>query len=84
MALFHRLRDLFSLNPELVLYDITSTYFEGAAAVGFARHGHSRDGKPHNVQVIVAVVMVSGWPIPPSSRLGRQRGGPHHRRQGYQ
>ena len=63
MALYHRLRDLFSFKPELVLYDITSTYFEGAGPVGFAKHGHSRDGKPHNVQVIVAVVMVSGWPI---------------------
>jgi transposase len=63
VALYHRLRDLFSFKPELVLYDITSTYFEGAGPVGFAKHGHSRDGKPHNVQVIVAVVMVSGWPI---------------------
>src|SRR6516164_3065617 len=63
VALFHRLRDLFSLKPELVLYDITSTYFEGAGPVDFARHGYSRDGKPHNVQVIVAVVMVCGWPI---------------------
>src|SRR3954449_5366407 len=63
VALYHRLRDLFSLKPELVLYDITSTYFEGTGPVGFAKHGHSRDGKPHNVQVIVAVVMVSGWPI---------------------
>jgi transposase len=63
LALYHRLRDLFSIKPELVLYDITSTYFEGAGPVGFAKHGHSRDGKPHNVQVIVAVVMVSGWPI---------------------
>jgi len=63
LALYHRLRDLFSLKPELVLYDITSTYFEGTGPVGFAKHGHSRDGKPHNVQVIVAVVMVSGWPI---------------------
>jgi hypothetical protein len=63
LALYHRLRDLFSLKPELVLYDITSTYLEGAGPIGFARHGHSRDGKPHNVQVIVAVVMVSGWPI---------------------
>ena len=30
VALYHRLRDLFSLKPDLVLYDITSTYFEGA------------------------------------------------------
>ena len=63
VALYHRLRDLFSFKPELVLYDITSSYFEGAGPVGFAKHGHSRDGKPHNVQVIVAVVMVAGWPI---------------------
>jgi transposase len=63
LALYHRLRDLFSLKPELVLYDITSTYSEGAGPAGLARHGHSRDGKPHNVQVIVAVVMASGWPI---------------------
>jgi transposase len=46
-----------------VLYDITSTYFEGAGPAGFAKHGYSRDGKPHNVQVIVGVVMVAGWPI---------------------
>src|SRR5512142_2847888 len=63
VALYHRLRDLFSLKPELVLYDITSTYFEGAGPAGLAKHGHSRDGKPHDVQVIVAVVMVAGWPI---------------------
>jgi transposase len=61
--LYNRLRDLFSLKPDLVLYDITSTYFEGAGPVNFARNGHSRDNKPHNVQVIVGVVMVAGWPI---------------------
>jgi transposase len=63
VALYHRLRDLFSLRPDLVLYDITSTYFEGAGPRDLARHGHSRDGKPQNVQVIVGVVMVAGWPI---------------------
>jgi transposase len=63
VALYHRLRDLFSLKPDLVLYDITSTYFEGAGPHDFARHGYSRDGKPRNVQVIVGVVMVAGWPI---------------------
>src|SRR5713101_288688 len=29
VGLYHRLRDLFSLQPDLVLYDITSTYFAG-------------------------------------------------------
>ena len=51
------------MRPTGLRCDITGTYFEGAGPAGFARHGHSRDGKPHNVQVIVAVVMVSGWPI---------------------
>src|SRR6516225_6633513 len=63
LALYHRLRDLFSLKPDLVLYDITSTYFEGAGPANFAKHGYSRDGKPQNVQVVVGVVMVAGWPI---------------------
>jgi transposase len=62
-ALYHHLRDLFSFKPDLVLYDITSTYFEGAGPKDFAKHGYSRDGKPRNVQVVVGVVMVAGWPI---------------------
>ena len=45
-----------------MLYDLTSTYFEGHGPA-MARHGHSRDGKPRNVQVVVGVVMVAGWPI---------------------
>src|SRR6266481_5697037 len=63
VALYLRLRDLFSLKPDLVLYDITSTYFEGAGPHDFAKHGYSRDGKSQNVQVIVGMVMVAGWPI---------------------
>jgi len=63
VALYHRLRDLFSFRPDLVLYDITSTYFEGTGPEEVAKHGHSRDGKPHNIQVVVGVVMVAGWPI---------------------
>ena len=63
VRLYQRLRDLFSLTPDLVLFDITSTYFEGAGPADFAKHGYSRDGKPQNVQVVVGLVMVAGWPI---------------------
>ena len=63
LGLYHRLRDLFSLQPDLVLYDVTSTYFEGGGPDSLARHGYSRDGKPQNVQVIVGLVQVGGWPI---------------------
>jgi transposase len=63
VRLYQQLRDLFSLQPDLVLFDITSTYFEGAGPKDFAQHGYSRDGKPQNVQVVVGLVMVAGWPI---------------------
>jgi transposase len=28
-----------------------------------AAHGHSRDGKPRNRQVLAGLVMIDGWPI---------------------
>jgi transposase len=61
--LFLRLRNLFSLKADLVFYDLTSTYFEGRGPAGWARHGHSRDEKSRNPQVLVGVVMIDGWPI---------------------
>lgn len=61
--LYLGLRDLFSLEVEMVFYDLTSTYFEGEGPKGLAKHGYSRDGKPRNRQVLVGVVMVNGWPI---------------------
>ena len=63
LALFFRLRDLFSLQVDMVFYDLTSTYFEGAGPPELGAFGHSRDGKPRNRQVLVGVVIVDGWPI---------------------
>lgn len=63
VALYERLRTLFDFDADLVLYDLTSTYFEGHGPATLAKHGYSRDGKPRNVQVVVGVVMVGGWPI---------------------
>jgi transposase len=57
------LRNLFSLQPDLAFYDITSTYFEGAGPAKLGRFGYSRDGKPRNRQVVIGVVMMEGWPI---------------------
>jgi transposase len=62
-AIWQELRDLFSLEPELVFYDITSTYFEGQGPAELGRFGYSRDGKPRNRQVVIGVVMMDGWPI---------------------
>src|SRR5437867_4508876 len=61
--LFLSLRNLFSLKVDLVFYDLTSTYFEGHGPVGLAHHGHSRDEKPRNRQVLIGQVMIDGWPI---------------------
>jgi transposase len=63
VELFSRLRDLFHLQVDMVFYDLTSTYFEGAGPAGLADFGYSRDGKPRNRQVQVGLVMINGWPI---------------------
>jgi len=62
-GLFSRLRDLFSLQVDMVFYDITSSYFEGHGPPEHAAHGYSRDGKPRNPQILVGLVMIDGWPI---------------------
>jgi transposase len=72
-ALFLRLRDLFSLRVDMVFYDLTSTYFEGEGPPELGAHGHSRDGKPRNRQVLVGLVMVDGWPIAHHVFAGNRR-----------
>ena len=62
-ALYLTLRDLFSLRVDMVFYDLTSTYFEGKGPPETGAHGHSRDGKPRNPQVLIGLVLVDGWPI---------------------
>ena len=61
--IYLQLRDLFSLRPDLVFYDITSTYFEGQGPEELARYGYSRDGKPRQRQIVIGVVMMDGWPM---------------------
>jgi len=61
--LFGQLCTLFSLQVEMVFYDITSSYFEGTGPAELAKYGYSRDEKPQNRQVVVGLVMVDGWPI---------------------
>jgi transposase len=60
-----RLGELFALDYELLLYDVTSTYFEGqAAANALARRGHSRDHRPDCKQVCIGLVVTrEGMPL---------------------
>jgi transposase len=63
--LVKRLGELFSLDYELLLYDVTSTYFEGQAARNpIAMRGHSRDHRPDCKQVCIALVVTrEGMPL---------------------
>ena len=63
LALFEQLRTLFEVQEELALYDITSTYFEGHGPPELARHGHSRDHRQRERQVVLGLVLIDGWPI---------------------
>ena len=72
-ALYLRLRDLFSLQIDIVFYDLTSTYFEGKGPPVVGAYGHSRDGRPRNPQVLVGLVLVDGWPIAHHVFAGNRR-----------
>ena len=50
-----------------------STYFEGKGPTQLGAHGHSRDGKPRNPQVLVGLVLVDGWPIAHHVFAGNRR-----------
>lgn len=53
-----RLGELFDLEYDLLLYDVTSTYFEGAAEGNpQAQRGYSRDHRPDCKQVCIALVV---------------------------
>jgi len=61
--LYNKLSDLFSLNMDLVFYDVTSSYFEGGEADGFKMFGYSRDKKPGKLQIVIGLIMCNGLPI---------------------
>ena len=70
-ALFEHLvarwRDLFNASFDLLLYDLTSTYFEADPPFPEGdkrRHGYSRDHRPDCVQVVIALVVTpEGLPL---------------------
>lgn len=60
-----RYRDLFASEQDLVLYDLTSSFFEGEAKANpKARRGYSRDGRPDAKQVVIGLVVTrEGLPL---------------------
>ncbi len=63
LAIFKRLRNLFSVNVKLTFYDITSSYFySDNCPIG--EHGYSRDKRPDLEQIVIGVVTsFEGYPI---------------------
>jgi hypothetical protein len=65
--LVDRWRDLFNVCFDVLLYDLTSTYFESDPPTDDEdkrRHGYSRDHRPDCVQVIIALVVTpEGLPL---------------------
>lgn len=65
--LVSRWRDLFNVSFEVLLYDLTSTYFEIDPPLSDEdkrQHGYSRDHRPDCVQVVIALVVTpQGFPL---------------------
>ncbi len=61
----YKLGELFELKYDLLLYDVTSTYFEGEAKTNpKAQRGYSRDKRPDCKQVCIGLVVSRcGMPI---------------------
>jgi transposase len=57
---------LFHARFDILLYDLTSTYFEGGPPEeeGLRRYGYSRDKRPDCVQVVIALIITpEGFPL---------------------
>ena len=62
--LYLRVRDLFSLNVDVVFYDVTNMHFcRRRPKEALRRHGKPKQGSRRNVLVVLGVVMANGWPI---------------------
>ena len=63
--LVERWKTLFDARFDILLYDLTSTYFEGSCQqIPKARHGYSRDGRSDCRQVVIALVVTpDGLPL---------------------
>ena len=68
-ALFSHLQErwrcLFDARFDVLLYDLTSTYFESdPPGEGKRKHGYSRDKRPDCVQVVIALIVTpQGFPL---------------------
>lgn len=63
LALYERLKTLFSINVKLTFYDITSTFFH-TDSCSIGKKGYSRDHRSDKEQIVIGVVTSwEGYPI---------------------
>jgi len=70
-----RFGDLFQLEYNLLLYDLTSSYFEGLAEENeLAQRGYSRDHRSDCKQIVIALVVTrEGFPVAHQTFTGNTR-----------
>jgi transposase len=68
-------KDLFGASYDVLLYDLSSTYFEGSmAAVPKAQRGYSRDHRPDCKQLVIALIVTpEGFPLTYEVFAGNRR-----------
>jgi transposase len=70
-----RLQGLFKLEYDLLLYDLTSSYFEGLAEENdLAKRGYSRDRRSDCKQIVLALVVTrEGFPLAHYTMVGNTK-----------
>lgn len=62
--LFEKNRSLWNMKVDLVLYDVTSLYFESVASDGFREFGYGKDGNVNEIQILLGLLLdTEGRPI---------------------
>jgi transposase len=71
----HRFEGLFQLDYDLLLYDLTSSYFEGLAEENdLARRGYSRDHRGDCRQIVLALIVTrDGFPLAHETLAGNTK-----------
>lgn len=71
----NRLQGLFHLDYELLLYDLTSSYFEGLAEENdLAKRGYSRDRRSDCPQIVLALIVTrEGFPLAHYTLVGNTK-----------
>lgn len=71
----HSLGSLFQLDYDLLLYDLTSSYFEGFAQENeLAKRGYSRDHRSDCKQIVIALIVTrDGFPLAHETMAGNTR-----------